>query len=214
MVDTHDHPLRNRVDCLLQLPEQPQITAAEKQCVHLERAAEQHLQIMQEAVLLFCTKRVQIADLRGGNRLTECADELHQRLTALVLDRSDSIHLQRTIQRRPLRLRQLLPHMLVEALQKTAVQLRRRFPLEDAEDAVPAAHFQSARNLCRRQFRFVQHPLEALRKSKMLVHAPPPSAVIRALTRWSAFLPSLTHNFILPLANNLSSILATDFHFR
>ena len=124
VVDTHDHPLRNRVDCLLQLPEQPQITAAEKQCVHLERAAEQHLQIMQEAVLLFCTKRIQIADLRGGNRLTECADELHQRLTALVLDLSDSIHLQRTIQRRPLRLRQLLPHMLVEALQKTAVQLR------------------------------------------------------------------------------------------
>ena len=85
---------------------------------------------------------------------------------------------------------------------------------QDAEDAVPAAHFQSACNLCRRQFRFVQHPLEALRKSKMLVHAPPPSAAIRALTGWSAFLPSLTHNFILSLANNLSSILATDFHFR
>lgn len=69
-------------------------------------------------------------------------------------------------------------------------------------------------NLCRRQFRFVQHPLEALRKSKMLVHASPPSAAIHALTRWSAFLPSLTYNFILSLANNLSSILATDFYFR
>ena len=57
-------------------------------------------------------------------RVRQLEDELHQRLTALVLDRSDSIHLQRTIQRRPLRLRQLLPHLLVEALQKTAVQLR------------------------------------------------------------------------------------------
>ena len=56
--------------------------------------------------------------------IRQLEDELHQRLTALVLDRSDSIHLQRAIQRRPLRLRQLLPHMLVEALQKTAAQLR------------------------------------------------------------------------------------------